>query len=210
MNKNWTVTKKKYLDTEEIRQLRKVCEDASIIAISKNQMLGVRDWAIIDTALSSGLRVSEISNLKEQDLYLGNGMAELIVMHGKGNRMRTVKIDPALKKHLKQYIKWKKSKGKKGDWIFFSSMRDKMSIEAMENIFRKYSRKAGLDNCYTFHSMRHSFAVRLYSITKDLRLVQRMLGHSSPVITQIYADLVEDYINQAFLKPLYAEFSSNE
>ena len=50
MNKNWVVTKKKYLDTDEIKSLRKVCEDASIIANSKNQLLGYRDWVIIDTA----------------------------------------------------------------------------------------------------------------------------------------------------------------
>jgi len=204
MNNNWTVTKKKYLDNDEIKKLRKVCEDASIICLSKNQLLAYRDWMIIDTALSSGLRVSELANLKEADLYLGNGMAELIVTHGKGNKTRTVKMDPAIKKHLKEYIKWKQVKGKKGDLLFFSSERNKMCIEAMENVFRKYTKKAGLDNRYTFHSMRHSFAVRLYSLTKDLRLVQRMLGHSSPVITQIYADLVKDDINQAFMKPLYS------
>ena len=124
-------------------------------------------------------------------------------MHGKGNRMRTVKIDPALKKHLKQYIKWKRSKGKKGEWIFFSSMRDKMSIEAMENIFRKYSRNAGLDNCYTFHSMRHTYATYLYAKTLNLRLVQKQLGHSSPVITQIYADITDLSFNDTFKDDLY-------
>ena len=203
MNNNWTVTRKKFLSLEEIKILRKTCTEASMIAEMIGQMLLVRDWMIIDLALSTGLRVSEISKLEQEHLYLKNKESQLLVLNGKGGKSRMVRFDPQLKRHLKKYLKWKKHLGKKGKYVFFSDRRDLMCIEALENLFKKAAKRAGLPIKYTFHCMRHSYATHLYAKTLDIRLVQKQLGHSSPVITQIYADIVHSNLEQAFSVPIY-------
>ena len=203
MNKHWTITRKKFLSITEIRKLRKTTEDAYLLAEKKGQMLAIRDWMIIDLALSTGIRVSEMSKLKAEDLYLKNNESEIIVVNGKGGKSRMVKIDPSLKRHLKKYLQWKRSIDKNGNYVFFSDRRDRMCVESFEKVFNKYSKKAGISNEYTFHSMRHSYATHLYAKTLDLRLVQKQLGHSSPAITQIYADIVNSNLNKAFSSPLF-------
>jgi len=92
---------------------------------------------IIDLALSTGMRVSEISNLKESDLYLGNNEFELIVTRGKGGKRRTVYFDPSLKAHLKKYIIWKHEMGKNRDHMIFSKHAQNMCIESFERVFNK-------------------------------------------------------------------------
>jgi len=159
---------------------------------------------IIDLALSTGLRVSEISNLKECDLFVSNNEFELIVTRGKGGKRRTVYFDPDLKSHLKKYIIWKHETGKYGDPLIFSKQAPNMCIESFERVFNKLRDKAGLPSHFSFHSMRHSYATILYAKTRDLRLVQKQLGHSSPVITALYADIVEAQYNKVFEKPLYS------
>lgn len=203
MNNNWTITRKKFLSIDEVKQLRKRCSEASMVAEMKGQMLAIRDWMIIDTALSTGLRVSELSKLKEDHLYLKNNESQLLVMQGKCGKSRMVRFDPNLKRHLKKYLKWKMRIGKTGNYVFFSDRRDMMCIESFEKVFKKALKRSSLSTAYTFHAMRHSYATHLYAKTLDLRLVQKQLGHSSPVITQIYADIVRSNLEAAFDTPIF-------
>lgn len=204
MNKNWIITKRKYLNKDEVKKLRKTCEDAAIVAEHKSQLLAIRDWMIIDLALSTGLRVSEIANLEVKDVFISKNEAELIVQRGKGGKGRVVRFDPSLKTHLRKYIKWKRSKKRNGVYLFFSDQRANMCVESYENVFKKYTRKAMLSAHYTFHCMRHTHATFLYEKTLDLRLVQKQLGHSSPVITQLYADVLNESQDQAFSNPMFS------
>jgi len=203
MNSNWVITKRSYLNEDEVSCLRRTAEDLAIIGLGRKLLIPPRDWMVIDLATSTGLRVSEISNLKESDLFIGRGEFQLIVTNGKCGRTRTVFFDPSLKAHLKKYLEWKKSVNKNGDYIFFSKRNSKICVEALEKIFNKLKKKAGLSEYYTFHSMRHTYATHLYAKTRDLRLVQRQLGHSSPVITTLYADLIDTQLAKAFSLPLY-------
>jgi site-specific recombinase XerD len=187
----------------QISNLRRNAEDLAIVALKRNLLIPPRDWMIIDLALSTGLRVSEISNLKEQDLFIGNGEFELIVTRGKGNKRRTVYFDPSLKAHLKKYLAWKHWVGKNGDYLLFSKHNPQMCVESLERVFNKLRDRSGLPAHFTFHSQRHSYATILYSKTKDLRLVQKQLGHSSPSITTIYADIIEAQINRVFSSPMH-------
>ena len=118
----------------EIRKLRKTTEDAYLLAEKKRQMLAIRDWMIIDIALSTGLRVSELSKLKEEDLYLKNNESEIIVVNGKGGKSRMVKIDPSLKRHLKKYLQWKRSIDKMA--IMYSSLIG--GIECVLKALKRY------------------------------------------------------------------------
>ena len=187
----------------QISNLRRNAEDLAIIGLKRHLLISPRDWMIIDLALSTGLRVSEISNLKEKDIFIGNNEFELIVTRGKGNKRRTVYFDPSLKAHLKKYIVWKHSSGKTEEYLFFSKHNPRMCVESLERVFNKLRDIAGLPPHLSFHSQRHSYATWLYSKTKDLRLVQKQLGHSSPVITALYADIVETAYNPIFSMDFY-------
>ena len=83
---NWIITPDKYLTPEETKQLRKTCQEAATIAKSKGIQAPVRDALIIELALGSGLRVSEMANLKVEDLYLKKGQGALHVKNGKGGK----------------------------------------------------------------------------------------------------------------------------
>ena len=203
MASNWTIDRTKFMTPAQISILRRNAEDLAIIGLKRHLLIPPRDWMIIDLALSTGLRVSEISNLKEQDIFIGKNEFELIVTRGKGNKRRTVYFDPSLKAHLKKYIGWKHSLGKKGPYLFFSKTNPKMCLESLERVFNKLRDRAGLPSHFSFHSQRHSYATILYSKAKDLRLVQKQLGHSSPTITTLYADIVENQINETFSQSLF-------
>lgn len=205
MNSQWTIDRSKFMTPEQITTLRRCAEDLAIVGEKRRLLIPPRNWMVINLALSTGLRVSEISDLKESDLYINNNEFELIVRHGKGNKRRTVFFDPDLKSHLKKYIGWKNSVGKAGEYLFFSKHNPKMCVESLERVFNKLRDKAGLPTHFTFHSQRHSYATWLYQKTRDLRLVQKQLGHSSPVITALYADVVESQFNKVFSASLYGE-----
>ncbi len=203
MASNWTIDRTKFMTPTQISNLRRNAEDLAIIGLKRNLLIPPRDWMIIDLALSTGLRVSEISNLKEEDIFIGNNEFELIVTKGKGDKRRTVYFDPSLKAHLKKYIVWKHSSGKTEEYLLFSKHNPKMCVESLERVFNKLRDRAGLPAHFSFHCQRHSYATWLYEKTRDLRLVQKQLGHSSPVITALYADVVEMQYSKVFAENLY-------
>lgn len=89
-------------------------EEKAIVALAKNQKKPIRDWAIVDIALSSGLRASEIINLKIKDIHIAKGESSIFVSKGKGGKNRLVTISDKLKKHLKEFIFWKKKISESG------------------------------------------------------------------------------------------------
>jgi len=102
--KKWVLTPDKFFKENEVQTLRTFLEEKAIVALAKNQKKPIRDWAIIDIALSSGLRGSEIINLKIKDTHIGKGESSIFVSKGKGGKNRLVTISEKLKKHLKEFI----------------------------------------------------------------------------------------------------------
>ncbi len=82
--KQWILTPDKYLKDPELKQLRSFMEDKALAAQAREHNKPIRDWAIIDIALSAGLRASEIRTLRLKDLHLGKGMSAIYVAKGKG------------------------------------------------------------------------------------------------------------------------------
>jgi len=82
----WIITPDKYLTADEVKRLRKACQELALIAKSKGNQAPVRDTTIIELTLGTGLRVSELSNLKVEHLYLKKGQNSLLVKNGKGGR----------------------------------------------------------------------------------------------------------------------------
>ncbi|MBT4033272.1 MAG: tyrosine-type recombinase/integrase [Candidatus Marinimicrobia bacterium] len=191
------MTFEKFMSEAEVKALRKILEAAVIIAKSKAHQVPVRDHCIIELALGTGLRVSEISTLKVEDIDLKRGGNSLIVRHGKGNRLREVKFSSSLKTLIQEYLGYRRCDSV---FLFPSQRQDHMFPTAIQKVFKKWAKRAGLPARYSIHSCRHTYATNLYRISQNLRLVQLQLGHSNPQTTSVYAAVLDEDIKKAVEK----------
>ena len=147
----------------------------------------VKDWILVRLALLSGLRASELADLKVVDCFIGYGHSEIVVRRSKNGKSRVVKISPDLKRDIRWFLKWKSDQGELHPEAHLIKGHRK------ERVSRVTLRKRWKKLCpqHRLHDARHSHATTLYAATKDLRLVQKQLGHSRPSITAIYADVAD-------------------
>lgn len=182
------------LSFEEIEQL------IGLIDLSKPE--GGRNKAILETMYSSGLRVTEVINLKISCLYLDVGFIRVI---GKGDKERLVPIGSDAIKFIKIYkdsIRIHQSPAKNNEDILFLNNRGKgLSRVMIFYIIKALIKKAGITKSISPHSFRHSFATHLVEGGADLRAVQEMLGHESITTTEIYT-----HLNRAFLRDTLDRF----
>ncbi|MCH8069600.1 MAG: tyrosine-type recombinase/integrase [Candidatus Marinimicrobia bacterium] len=104
---NWIITPDKYLTSDETKQLRKICNDHALLAKAKGTQAPVRDALVFELALGTGLRVSELSNLKSEHLFLKKGQNSLIVRNGKGGKDRVGVFNSKLKKQILEYLNYR-------------------------------------------------------------------------------------------------------
>jgi site-specific recombinase XerD len=159
----------------------------------------VRNAAIVETLLGTGLRVSELCSLTISDLYLDKANPSVLVQRGKGGKARLVAISVGLATYLSRFIKWKTSVGEPTSPtspLFLSERRVRMHRSAVHRVWKAALERAGLPTRFGVHATRHSYAVEVYRKTRDLRLTQRLLGHSSPNTTQVYASLLDDDVRR--------------
>jgi site-specific recombinase XerC len=95
----------------ELSRLRRFAESQASQALQRGNSGAVREWALLDTLLSPGLRASEVAALRIRDCLLGYGQSALLVRHGKGDKAREVFIPIELKAHLKAFVAWKETRG---------------------------------------------------------------------------------------------------
>ena len=196
MAKQWLITPDKYLSTSETKQLTKTIDDAAILAKSKGRFAPVRDNAIIHLALGTGLRVSELTSLKVDHIHFKRGSNQIVVYNGKGNKDRIVTINNNLKSIIQQYMDYHPSV-----YLFPSERGEQLTRSGIQQIFKKWAKKAGLPKRYSIHSLRHTYATNLYKASGyNLRLVQKQLGHSSISTTQVYADTFDEDLEIAVEK----------
>ncbi len=189
----------KYYNQVQIRLLRRTVRDRSALDVDRGQVTAVREWMAVDLLTCTGLRVSEAANVRCGDLKAGYGESALFVRDGKGAKSRTVQIPDSLKKHLKQFIAWKSSRGEPigSDDHLFIGQRGPWTAQAVQQLTKKYLKALGLyENEKSVHALRHSYAVEFYRQGKDLRALQKQLGHSSVQTTQVYADVMAEDIQQ--------------
>ena len=149
----------------------------------------IRDLAIMKLFLYCGLRLSELVNLDLKDLQLTDEPSIKVI--GKGNKERRVPLHGEVATTLKEYLPWRnelKPKGNDANALFLSLRKRRINPRTIQVMVKKYAKKSGLDNAgeITPHKLRHTFASLLYKETKDLRVLQELLGHSSVSTTQIY------------------------
>ena len=191
----WVLTPDKYLHFEQIQALRKTIEAAMLRAKSKGRQIAVRDYTVIEVALGTGLRVSELSNLLIPDIQLGRGQNSLIVRKGKGNKTRVVAFSTRLKNIIQEYLDYRNSDS---PYVFYSARSEQIMVSGLQKIFKNSARKAGLDRRYSIHCLRHTYATELYKASGyNLRLVQQQLGHSSIQTTSVYSAVINPDIEKA-------------
>ena len=197
MNSKWILTFDKFMSEDEVKALRKTLEAAVIIAKSKAHQGPVRDACIIELALGTGLRVSEISALRRDEIDLKRGGNSLLVSHGKGNRLREVKFSSSLKTLIQDYLDYRDSDS---PYLFPSVRQEFMTSTAIQKVFKKWAKRSGLPARYSIHSCRHYYSSALLRVSKNLRLVQQQLGHSNPQTTTVYAFSLDEEITEAVEK----------
>ena len=151
-----------------------------------SETLRNRDVSLLELVYASGLRVSEVHGLNIGDVDFHSKTVRVI---GKGDKERLTLLGFPAKSTLQRYINVDRPKVKnfgKSDSLFLSKQGSRLSIRSIQNLVKKYSRLAGLGNEVHTHTLRHSFATHLINGGADLRVVQDLLGHSSPSTTQIY------------------------
>lgn len=175
---------------------------AMMQSIDLSHPQGTRNAAIIETLYASGLRVTELTNLKISHIYRDLQMIRVI---GKNNKERLIPIsEPALHK-MQLYIEGDRNRmmnidPASADILFLNRRGKKLSRVMIFNIIREAAAAAGITKTISPHSLRHAFATHLVEGGADLRAVQEMLGHASITTTEIYTHLKADYLKEAMMQ----------
>ena len=166
-----------------------------IAAIDLSKPEGARNKAILETLYGSGLRVSELTELKLSNLYLD---IEFIKVTGKGSKERLVPIGAEAIRALKIWIDQVRvhTAIKKGeeDIVFLNRRGTRLSRVYIFLLIKELAVRIGLNKAISPHTFRHSFATHLVEGGADLRAVQEMLGHESITTTEIYTHLDREYL----------------
>lgn len=150
---------------------------------------------IVELLLGSGLRVSEACTLVVGDIHLEGDRPAVFVRHGKGGRPRLVPISSRLASDLLEFLEHKPAWGEPLDAdqpLFVGQHGASLTRFGLTKIWKATLRSSGLPESWGIHATRHSYAVEIYRLTRDLRLTQRLLGHSSVVTTMVYAALLDE------------------
>lgn len=159
----------------------------------------VRDAALIDLLISTGIRIGEAAALTLEDVIASE---RTLLIHGKGRKQRLIYISsPITWNRLMSLIKQRKRCG--GNYLFINRYGNPISIHGIEDIYAKYVKKAKLEVKSTPHYLRHTFATNLLSNGADLRSVQEILGHASVATTQIYTEVSTNRKKQVLKKYNY-------
>ena len=169
----------KVMTEKEINQLIKHVE----INTKKN----LRDDALIELLYSTGLRVSEVANLKIGDINFEKSEIKIL---GKGNKQRVVIFNNKSKEKIIKYLKNdKRLISLKTEALFQNKFKQSLSSRSIQRLLKKYLNFSGINSKYSTHTLRHTFATHLLEGGADIKVIQQLLGHSSPETTKIYTHL---------------------
>jgi len=180
------------LSVEEINNI--------VAAIDLSQNEGQRNRAIIETLYGSGLRVSELINLKISNIYVDEGFMKV---DGKGSKQRLV---PLSDESLKQIKLWLLNRNgltiKRGqeDFLFLNRRGSQLTRVMIFMITKSLAEQAGIKKNISPHTFRHSFATHLLEGGANLRAIQQMLGHESILTTEIYTHMDVEFLRDTILR----------
>ncbi len=164
--------------------LRKMYEEKEKDMTANEKMFLIRDIAVVEFLFATGLRVSELSALRREDMDLHTG---IFLIKGKGSKERYMQIENReVQKAIEEYYSLFQDKIGQQEYFFLNKWGNRLSEQAVRIMLRKHVEKAGIPAHLTPHMFRHAFATLLLEEDVDIRYIQKMLGHSSIVTTQIY------------------------
>ena len=155
---------------------------------------GIRDRAVLEIMYATGLRVSELVNLKHNDVDV---LAGLVKCHGKGNKERRVPLGKSAIHWLQQYTAVKAGYGKQSSPHVFLHRGRPFTRQLAWSMIKHHAEKVGIKNVSP-HTLRHSFATHLIQHGADSRSVQALLGHSDISTTQIYTHITDMHLRSAY------------
>jgi integrase/recombinase XerD len=171
--------------------------DDLIRAVDVSKPDGHRNRAMLETLYSCGLRVSELVELKLNQLYFDEGFIKVI---GKGNKERLVPISERAINEIQFYFEQTRNTQKiqRGyeNYVFLNKNGKKLTRVMVFIIIKRLAEQIGLQKEISPHTFRHSFATHLVEGGADLRAVQQMLGHESIITTEIYTHIDKTYLKQ--------------
>jgi len=185
-----------FLEGSDLERLLRAPMDAS-----EPEIIQKRDRAILELFFSTGLRVSELSTLKRDNVNLKK---DEFTVRGKGSKLRIVFLSNQAKYWIENYLKIRKDVS---PYLFIrhdrasgkaskSKEAENLTPRSMQRLIKKYSKIAGITKHVTPHTLRHSFATDLLMNGADIRSVQSMLGHSSITTTQIYTHITNQQLRE--------------
>ena len=175
--------------------------NALVDAIDVSTAEGQRNRAIIEMLYGSGLRVSELVNLKLSDMYLDDGFMRVL---GKGSKQRLVPISDESKKQFLLWMECRRAsvieQDGQGDYAFLNRRGHQLTRVMIFTIIKRLCAAAGIQKNISPHTLRHSFATHLLQNGADLRVIQQLLGHEDITTTEIYTHLEVSDLREAILK----------
>jgi len=160
---------------------------------------GLRDKAMLELLYATGIRVSELINLKKDDLNIRMGYIRCVDK----NKERIIPIGTPAKEALTKYVNYSRNgmiKDPDDDVLFVSCLGHSMSRQGFWKIIKLYANKANIKKAITPHMLRHSFASHLVENGADLKSVQEMLGHSDISTTQVYARMNSHKLKEVYIR----------
>jgi integrase/recombinase XerD len=170
--------------------------EALLAAPQVSDPLGHRDRTMLEVLYATGLRVSELVNLKHSQLNLNQGVIRIL---GKGNRERLIPLGEEAIRWLNEFARGPRGEillERQTEYLFPTRRGDRMTRQAFWHIIKRYARKAGIAKDLSPHTLRHAFATHLLNHGADLRVVQMLLGHSDLSTTQIYTHVARERMKE--------------
>ena len=162
--------------------------------------LGFRDRTMLEMLYATGLRVSELVNLKFEQISFRQGVVRII---GKGNKERLVPVGEEAMSWLENYMVQARKTilgERQCDYLFVTNRADNMTRQAFWHIIKRHAKKAGISKELSPHTLRHAFATHLLNHGADLRVVQLLLGHADLSTTQIYTHIARERLKELHSK----------
>lgn len=164
----------------------------------KETPLGLRDALILELLYSTGIRVSELINIKVKDINFSD---KKILILGKGSKERYVLYGKTLKELLNLYLKESRPKlNKNSEYLILNKNGDNITDRGIRLIISNILKKGALDYHVSPHTLRHTFATHMLDNGADLKSVQELLGHSNLSTTQVYTHVTNERLRSVYLK----------
>jgi len=170
--------------------------DALLHAPNTDESLGHRDRAMLELLYATGLRVSELINLKQSQVNFNQGVLRIV---GKGDSERLIPLGEEAQRWLRDFIDGPRMEillERQTEYLFPTRRGGRMTRQAFWHIIKRYAKKAGIGKQLSPHSLRHAFATHLLNRGADLRVVQLLLGHSDLSTTQIYTHVARERLKE--------------